>query len=88
MSLVLMFGFIYIQDSSNSHFDLATLLLLALEATEVAVELINIHLISVQQKRYISVKAILTKQQSKGGRGYQSIFLPLHKAASWNNLDL
>ena len=54
--------FIYILDSSNSssHFELV-ISVLALEATEpvsepvtqMVVELINIHLISVQQKRLV-----------------------------------
>ena len=52
--------FIYILDSSNSHFDLVSWLL-ALEATkpvselisQMAVELINIHLILVQPKRQV-----------------------------------
>ena len=53
-----MVGFIYILDNSNSHFELVSSVR-ALEATELvsetvtqmAVELINNHLISVQQKR-------------------------------------
>ena len=61
LDIMIMGSFIYILDSSNSiqsHFELVSLVL-ALEATEpvselvtqMAVELINNHLISVQQKR-------------------------------------
>ena len=56
--------FYIVQILVHLHFDLVSWLL-PLEATEpvseplleMAVEMINIHLISVQQKRYLSVKA-------------------------------